>query len=58
MSSTTERKKTAKNESQSLISLDEIIARVMSQDPSKWRMYSAVPDETWAKYISDEGTPC
>ena len=38
MSSTTERKKTAKNESQSLISLDEIIARVMSQDPSKWSL--------------------
>jgi len=38
MSSTTESKKTAKKESQSSISLDEIKARVMSQDPSKWSL--------------------
>ena len=56
MSLTTESKKTAKKESQSSISLDEIKARVISQDASKWS--SAVPDETWAKYIREEGSPC
>ena len=38
MSSTTESNKTAKKESQSSISLDEVKPRVMSQDPSKWSL--------------------
>ena len=57
MSSTTQSKKTAKKESQSSISLDEIKARVMSQDPSKWSLECIQQYETWAKYIRDEGTP-
>ena len=36
--STTESRKTAKKESQSSISLDEVKPRVMSQDPSKWSL--------------------